>query len=461
MNEEIKQEKGIPLKIYTMNEAYIPPVYKFEKKGDYHFLSWGNSNQYPLYVLELYNNYGSSLNRAIINKKSKLSAGFGLKPILDERLRRFCEENRIPHLFKYLAKDFELYNGMCMEVRWSRDGSSFELGYIPLHTIRIGLKEEEEEADYFWYSTDWANIKKPEHEPEYIKKYDPTDRTGRQLLYYIEPNPAHTNLYPIPNYSTAINWIDLDYQISKFHVNAVRQGFAPSFILNFANGIPTQDEQNMFFREFQRNYKGADGAGKIMITYSDGGDSKPELIPIQLNNSDERFLMLQNQVVEQITMAHEFPISLISTEPGKLGSSSERKEMMAELQVYYTTQRQEQLEYALNTVLKDIGYTEPLKLKQYSDMDETGLLTDDGSIPAAEDLNVQEKAQAELKGSVGGVQGILSIQASVAQGITTIDSGSAILELIYGIPPVVARRMLGEPQAIEPTETINTNNTII
>ena len=94
-------------------------------------------------------------------------------------------------------------------------------------------------------------------------------------------------------------------------------------------------------------------------------------------------------------------------------------------------------------------------------MDETGLLTDEGTIPAAEDLNVQEKAQAELKGSVGGVQGILSIQASVAQGITTIDSGSAILELIYGIPPVVARRMLGEPQAIDPTETINTNNTII
>ena len=51
MNEEIKQEKGIPLKIYTMNEAYIPPVYKFEKKGDYHFLSWGNSNQYPLSTL--------------------------------------------------------------------------------------------------------------------------------------------------------------------------------------------------------------------------------------------------------------------------------------------------------------------------------------------------------------------------------------------------------------------------
>jgi hypothetical protein len=144
-----------------------------------------------------------------------------------------------------------------------------------------------------------------------------------------------------------------------------------------------------------------------------------------------------------------------------LGSSAERKEMMAELQIYYTTQRQEQLEYAFNSVLKDIGYTEPLRLKQYSDVDETGLLTQDGTETTEEDLNVQEKAQAELKGSVGGVQGILSIQTSVSQGITTIDSGSAILELIYGIPADMARRMLGEPKPTDPTETINETNTII
>jgi hypothetical protein len=75
-----------------------------------------------------------------------------------------------------------------------------------------------------------------------------------------------------------------------------------------------------------------------------------------------------------------------------------------------------------------------------------------------EDLGVQEKAQAELKGSVGGVQGILQIQQSVSQGFTTIDSGSAILELIYGIDPVEARRMLGEPKPVEPTD--NTKQTI-
>jgi len=68
--------------------------------------------------------------------------------------------------------------------------------------------------------------------------------------------------------------------------------------LNFATGIPTIDEQNQFFREFQRNFKGAENAGKIMITYSDGGDQKPEMIPIQLNDSD--YYWDEEEVIEEL-----------------------------------------------------------------------------------------------------------------------------------------------------------------
>ena len=207
------------------------------------------------------------------------------------------------------------------------------------------------------------------------------NRQGRQLLYYIEPNPAHTHLYPIANYSTAINYIDLDYQIGKFHINQVRQGFAPSFVLSFNTGIPTQDEQNAFFREFQRNFKGADGAGKIMITYAEGKEQAPDLIPIQLNDSDTRFILLQDTVKDQITLAHECPVQLINFAPGKLGSTEERKELLAEFQTYYITQRQEQLEYAINTVLYDIGIEEEIKLETYANRDETGLLTEEEQSP--------------------------------------------------------------------------------
>jgi hypothetical protein len=373
--EEPNNQKGVPVKLFQFNEAYVAPVYTYQKKGDYHFLSFGADNMYPLFLLSLYNNYGSPLNKAIINKKTKMAAGFGYKDILDPKLKEWAKKNNLERLLLYLAKDFMIYGGFAIEIIWNREGTSFDIGYLPIHTLRIGLKEDEDEPDYYWYSADWGQYKKEEYKPEYIKRFDPKDRSGRQAIYYIEPNPAATSLYPIPDYSTAINFIDLDYQIGKFHLNQVRQGFAPSFILNFGTGIPTIDEQNQFFREFQRNFKGAENAGKIMITYSDGGDQKPDLIPIQLNDSDDRFILLQEMVEKNITQAHEMPVQLVSFQPGKLGSADERKELMAEFQTYYVAIKQNQMEESINGVLETIGFTEKIVLRDYTSADKSGVLT--------------------------------------------------------------------------------------
>ena len=373
--EEPNNQKGVPVKLFQFNEAYVAPIYTYQKKGDYHFLSFGADNLYPLFLLELYNNYGSPLNKSIINKKTKMTAGFGYKPLTDAKLNEWAKKNNLERLLLYLAKDFMIYGGFAIEVIWNREGTSFDINYLPIHTLRIGLKETEEEADYYWYSKDWGQYKKEEYKPEYIKRFDPKDRTGRQAIYYIEPNPAATSLYPIPDYSTAINFVDLDYQIGKFHLNQVRQGFAPSFILNFGTGIPTIDEQNQFFREFQRNFKGAENSGKIMITYSDGGDQKPEMIPIQLNDSDDRFILLQEMVEKNITQAHEMPVQLVSFQPGRLGSADERKELMAEFQTYYIAIKQNQMEEAINGVLETIGFTEKIVLNDYTTADKSGVLT--------------------------------------------------------------------------------------
>lgn len=376
IEKDVKKDDTSKVKIFSFNEAYVAPQYTPVKKGEYKYLSFGKDNLYPLYILSLYNNTGSSLHKAVINKKSRLTTGFGIKDVLDEGFKQWIKENKIEQLLKYIGKDFELYNGFCIEVVWSNDGSTFKLNYIPLHSIRIGLKETEDEEDYFFYSMDWTQIKKDEYKPEYIKKFNPEDRTGRQLLYYVEPNPAFQHLYPVPNYSTAINYIELDYEISVFHLNQIKQSYTPSMLINFSTGIPTPDEMTQTYREFERNFKGSANSGKVFLTYSEGREQAPEILPINLNDSDERFVLLAEQIITQITQAHEIPQQLISFIPGKLGGTEERAMLMAELQLYYTTPRQEQLEYVMAELTRLLGFKEEIKLKQYTDMDESGMLVD-------------------------------------------------------------------------------------
>lgn len=55
------------------------------------------------------------------------------------------------------------------------------------------------------------------------------------------------------------------------------------------------------------------------------------------------------------------------------------------------------------------------------------------------------EAQANLRGSVGGVQGLLAIQQGVAAGTTSIESGLSMLQIIYGFTPEEASALLGKP----------------
>ena len=63
------------------------------------------------------------------------------------------------------------------------------------------------------------------------------------------------------------------------------------------------------------------------------------------------------------------------------------------------------------------------------------------STPEAVDQNAI--AQANLRGSVGGVQGILAIQQGVSSGITSVSSAVTTLVEIYGFDESTAKRVLG------------------
>jgi hypothetical protein len=58
-------------------------------------------------------------------------------------------------------------------------------------------------------------------------------------------------------------------------------------------------------------------------------------------------------------------------------------------------------------------------------------------------VDIEAEAKAKLKGSVGGVQGILAIQTSVSQGLTDYDAAIALLREIFGFDDVKAAATLG------------------
>lgn len=344
-------------KIITFNKAYQIPEYKWNKGRG--LIEWGERNIYPTYILDLYNTYGSSIHKSIINKKVKMVAGQGLEDNTDAIAWDFAVKNKLETEIRKAELDYELFNGFAFEIVYNREGTGIaKMQHIPFHKLRIGIKNDDIPFQHYWFSYDWDKYRKEENAPVYIRKFNPLEKEGKVIYYYSEYNPATDGLYPIPSYSTSINWIELGWEISRFHLNQAKQGYAPSMILNFATGIPTNEEMEDFEKEFKRQFSGTENAGKIVLTWSDGVEGKPELIPVQLNDSDARFLQLKDQLQEEIVLAAEVPPQLLLTIPGKLGSTDERIELMQEFQMSYVSPRQNVLETALKEIT---GYDYILK----------------------------------------------------------------------------------------------------
>lgn len=365
----MEENKKLPMaaRVLNFNTAYKAPEYVFKKAKK--LVTWGNDNLYPNELLDLYNNTGGPRHKMIINKKVRYISGQGFNDITDANLKAFVENNDLETEIQKIALDYEIFNGFSFEIVWSNDGKSIaSIKHMPIAQNRFGLLTDNMVHDYFWFCKEWKNTKK--YEPTPILKFNPNMPISKQMTWYCEYNPKNTLVdYPEPIYSAAINAIKTDYKLDVYNLNNVSQGFFPSFNLNFATGIPSQEEQDEFMYYFEKEFMGPENTNRVFITYTDPNESHeaPTLTKIDLNDSDKRFEILSNRIENNLVQGSAVPPQMIILTPGKLGSTEERANLMLEFQKDYISPRQKVIEKELNKILSFNGYTEKLTLKNYTE----------------------------------------------------------------------------------------------
>lgn len=331
-------------------------------------VSWGNDNLYPNFLLDLYEEKGGTRHSMIVKKKVRYMGGQGINlEGIDPRLADFIESNDLDTEILKAIMDYEIFNGFSFEVIWSRDGQSIaSIKHIPFSQLRIGIVDESL-VDYFWYSKDWSQYKK--HTPVAILKFDTSIPVGKQIVRYSEYNPKSTLYdYPTPEYMPAIYNIMTDFELNKYDYYNVKNGFFPSFMLTFRNGIPPIEEQDQFFREFKREHVGVEANQKILINYIDPAEQHlaPELTPITLNDSDTRFETMTRRVENNIIQGSGLSPQLLMLIEGQLGGTQDREALMNEFHKDYIAPRQKNIERVLNNALKVNNYSSKIELKKYN-----------------------------------------------------------------------------------------------
>lgn len=320
---------------------------KITEMGGMDWVSIGDGdykNLYPQYLIDLYNN--SATHAAVVNATAAMIAGEDLMPEETENLQQFVELKKFlggvnktetaHELLVKLAFDLKLQGAYAINVVWSKDRTKIAaLHHIPVEQVRVGKPVDGDVKEYY-ISADWSQYRKKEYTPERIAAFNLQDRReASQLLYAGVYSPA-LELYHTPDYVAGTNWIQIDNLTADFHLNNIANGFSGSYFINFANGIPTQEERKQIENQIVKKFSGANNAGKFVLTFSDDANSKPEILPIQVSNADKQYTVLNELCIQNIMISHRVtsPMLLGVKSEGQLGG---RGELLQASELYHNT----------------------------------------------------------------------------------------------------------------------------
>jgi len=312
--ERKQHKKKDNISVIHLAEYNLPTITETNNKD---WIQFGSDNLYPQYLLELYN--GSSINNAIIKGVSSMIYGEGLdatdREDDDNKKGSWLALNTLLHnspkdTLKCLAFDLKLF-GMCyVNTIWNRPRTKIvEVRHIPAQYIRSGKADAYGKVNEYYYSADWENTRK--HKPRYYKAFDLKDRTDANQVLCIKDYSPGSYYYATPDYQGSTSYIQLDMEIAQFHLSNIKSGMFSSLVINMANGIPTREERRTIERQINAKFGGSGNAGKILLTFNDGKDTAPEIIPLNANDSSEKYQFLAQETTRKILTGNRITSPLL------------------------------------------------------------------------------------------------------------------------------------------------------
>ena len=304
-------------------------------------------NLYPQFLIDLY--YSSSITAAIINATAEMISGKELIISNEEdrdlearvRLQNFLDRaNGNETLHEVLVKasfDFKLQGGFALNIVWARDRSQgiAEIYHVDVSKLRCARPDEFGKTTGYYISADWTNTRA--NKPYYVPAFNANDRTSANQIMYSGLYSPNMNSYYTPDWVSCTNWSLLDGRISEYHLNNVSNGFSGSYLISFANGVPTAEERNEIERSLTDKFTSQSNAGKFVLTFSDDKTRTPEITPISTSDLDKSYLALQELLVSNITSGHRITSKTLMGLDSGNGFSSNADELNSAANFYHNT----------------------------------------------------------------------------------------------------------------------------
>ena len=301
--------------------AYTSPVIQENKKNNY--IEYGSDNNYFQYLIDRY--LYSATNGSIITGIVNMIYGKGLDAL---------DSNKKPNEYaqlKSIVKDSDLKKiilerkllGMgAMQIVMEKKQVK-QILHFPMQTLRAEKCNDKGEIEAWYYHHNWTK-KKPSEEVKRIPAFG--FGNGNEVeIYVIKPYVSGFDYYAPIDYSGALPYALLEENISDYQINDCQNGFSGTKVINFNNGVPTEEKRDEIKRDVLGKLTGAKGE-KVIIAFNNNADSKTTVEDLPLNDAPAHYEYLSKECFEKLIVGHRVtsPMLLgIRDTGGGLGNNSD------------------------------------------------------------------------------------------------------------------------------------------
>ena len=282
---------------------------------------FGSDNMYPEMLNQMY--FSSPLHGAIVDFKTNavIGGGFNLttdKLTAQEKLEMFTFEKKanLKHTVKAVTKQLILHNRVYFKLYFGEKRKLMKIENVSPEKVRVGRDRK-----MYFLCDDWSRRIGIEE----IKPYHITCTDKCQLFTY-EVKSVGQDYYPLPTYTSALNFAFLSGELSYFAKSNIQNSVFPSFAMMFPKRPQSEEEKHMIKETIDR-LKGAANAGKAVAFFANSADQLPKIESLPTNGNDKLFHEASALNTEQICFSHTIdPILMGIRTTGALGSGSDIKQ---------------------------------------------------------------------------------------------------------------------------------------
>lgn len=291
------------------------PYINSQYTGGGGYVRFGEDNLYPQLLNQMY--YSSPLHSSIVNFISKATIGGGYELGLDRKTAQdkveyytWVNKLRLNRTLEATCLDMIIHKRVYFLI--TKNGAQ----RVAPEKVRTN-----KEKSCYWICDDWStNI-----DVITIKPYSQHCKDKEQLFVY-ETYSVGQDVYSLPSYSSALNWIFLDGDMSNLHKANIQNSIFPSFALMFPKKFNTNEEKQEIKNTIEKA-KGSSEAGKVVVFSANQKELLPEIVPIPTNQNDKLFIETDEQINLKICQAHTIDPMLMGVRvSGKLGGGSDIKQ---------------------------------------------------------------------------------------------------------------------------------------